>query len=126
MAAHWDRATYEAALGPEGAPRIILVSEERGRITGFVVAHIIDSEWEIENIVVAEAAQRSGLGSQLLRSLLEVARQRKASAVFLEVRESNASARALYTKAGFLLSGRRKGYYRNRDEDAILYRLDHP
>lgn len=125
-AAHWEPATYDAALGPAGASRIILVSEERGRITGLVVAHIIDSEWEIENIVVAETAQRSGLGSQLLRSLLEVARQRRASAVFLEVRESNAAARALYTKFGFLLGGPRKAYYRNPDEDAILYRLDNP
>ena len=50
--------------------------------------------------------------------------RRGAGAVFLEVRESNRAARALYEKWAFLESGRRRGYYKDPEEDAILYRLD--
>lgn len=124
-AAHWGQSTYEAALAGKSL-RTILVAEEDGRINGFVVAQIAVSEWEVENIVVAEGARRSGLGTQLLRGLLEEAHRDGADAVLLEVRESNSGARALYARAGFLESGRRKSYYRNPEEDAILYRLDHP
>lgn len=102
------------------------MAESNGRVTGFVVARIIASEWEIENISVAEESQRSGVGTRLLSGLLEQAHLCRASAVYLEVRESNAAAHALYTKTGFCPDGRRKDYYRNPDEDAILYRLDHP
>ena len=50
--------------------------------------------------------------------------QEGAAAVFLEVRESNRAARALYEKWAFLESGRRRGYYKDPEEDAILYRID--
>ena len=53
-----------------------------------------------------------------------MARARGAKAVFLEVRESNQAARALYEKWAFLESGRRRRYYQEPDEDAILYRID--
>lgn len=124
-AAHWNRATYEAALA-SASSRTILVAESNGRISSFVVAHILGSEWEIENVVVADGAQRSGLGTELLRALLVEAHQHGTDAIYLEVRESNTAARGLYMKAGFSESGRRKSYYRNPEEDAILYRLDHP
>ena len=82
-----------------------------------------DREWEIENIAVAGPARRRGLGTRLLGELLDLARGRGADAVFLEVRESNHAARALYEKWAFLESGRRRGYYKDPEEDAILYRL---
>jgi [ribosomal protein S18]-alanine N-acetyltransferase len=66
------------------------------------------------------------LGTQLLRYLLKEVRQKGAQTVFLEVRESNRAAFALYRKCGFQQSGRRKAYYRQPTEDAILYQLDFP
>jgi ribosomal-protein-alanine acetyltransferase len=125
-AAHWDRTAYDLAFAEAGPPRTVLVVEKDGTVAGFVIARIIESDWEIENVVVSPAEQRAGLGSMLLRSLLEQARLQKASAIFLEVRESNAAARAAYSKAGFCESGRRTSYYQNPAEDAVLYRLDNP
>ena len=122
-AAHWSQAQYDAILNaPHATERLILVSEE-GSVTGFVVAHTATDEWELENIVVAESTRCRGLGCQLVQALLDVARQQHARAIFLEVRESNASARALYRACGFEESGRRPNYYSCPTEDAILYTL---
>ncbi len=88
---------------------------------GFLVAQRVDYEWELQNIVVAQSARRKGLGKRLLEGLLDQAAQTN-GAVFLEVRESNTAARNLYEKAGFELSGRRKSYYVDPSEDAVVYR----
>ena len=77
----------------------------------------------MENIVVSPAARRTGIGKRLLDALLQAARETNNAAVFLEVRESNHEARAFYEHVGFKLDGRRKSYYFNPSEDAILYRL---
>ena len=88
-----------------------------------MIARVVDREWEIENIAVAGPAHRRGLGTRLVGQLLDLARGRSAVGVFLEVRESNHAARALYEKWAFLESGRRHRYYKDPEEDAILYRL---
>jgi ribosomal-protein-alanine N-acetyltransferase len=87
------------------------------------VAHAVAGEWEIENIAVAGPARRRGLGTRLLGEFLKLAGGERASAVFLEVRESNRAARLLYEKWSFEESGRRSGYYTQPQEDAIVYRL---
>jgi ribosomal-protein-alanine acetyltransferase len=92
-------------------------------ILAFLIARRIEAEWELENLVVAEAARRGGLGKRLVNELIARAAATGARAIFLEVRESNAAARSLYHSAGFELSGRRENYYANPHEDAILYRL---
>jgi len=122
-AAHWTAQQYEALFGGQGPERIALIIEDEPGLAGFVIARVMDREWEIENIAVAGPARRRGLGTRLLGELLDQARSRGADAVFLEVRESNRAARALYEKWAFLESGRRRGYYKDLEEDAILYRL---
>jgi ribosomal-protein-alanine N-acetyltransferase len=120
-AAHWSRAQYEAIFQPDTPPRLCLVAEN-GPMQAFLVAQTAGPEWDLENIVVASSARRQGLGTQLLRGLLERARQRHALAVVLEVRASNAAARALYQACGFVEAGARPGYYQNPQEDAIICR----
>ena len=136
-AAHWSREQYENlfAGGQQPSERFAwIVEDEHGAqpanaagaelaILGFLVAHRIDPEWELENIVVAETARRSGAGTALLAQLVACARAEGGREMFLEVRESNRSARAFYLKAGFEETGLRKSYYLNPNEDAILYRL---
>lgn len=135
-AAHWTKERYRQAVCPAtGDPkRLVLVAEaattpeamgrgDSGGIQGFLVARHLASEWELENIVVAAAARRKELGRQLIEALLGHAREADSEAVFLEVRESNTAARRLYEKAGFQQMGRRKSYYANPAEDAILYRV---
>jgi [ribosomal protein S18]-alanine N-acetyltransferase len=123
-AAHWSEQQYRQAIDAGEAQRLVLVLEDAaapGKILGFLVARQIAPEWELENIVVAAEVRRNGLGKRLLEGLLKHARDRNTTRVFLEVRESNRSARALYQQAGFKQTGRRKSYYINPLEDAFLY-----
>ena len=136
-AAHWTELQYHQLFQPrsgashqrlvlivEGWQTDISIADERAEmvVLAFLVARHVASEWELENIVVAETARRMGLGKQLLEALLTRATETKSDAVFLEVRESNASARALYESSGFEPTGHRTAYYTNPFEDAVLYR----
>ena len=131
-AAHWTEAEYERMfeMSAPSATRIFLVAEREPRIglrdeispvLGFLVARQIAPEWELENIVIAPEVRAKGIGTGLMQELLARAKQTHSEAVFLEVRESNVAARALYAKLDFRETGRRKSYYVNPIEDAILY-----
>jgi len=121
-AAHWSQAQYDAILNaPHATERLVLIAEVEAGPSGFLVARSASDEWEIENVVVAEFARRRGLGRKLVESLRDAARPRGARALFLEVRESNLAALALYESCGFKKTGRRIGYYSCPTEDAILY-----
>jgi ribosomal-protein-alanine acetyltransferase len=122
-AAHWSREQYDQVFGGDPARRVALVIEEAVGMQGFLVARQVAAEWEIENIAVAGAARRRGLGTRLLGQFLDQARSEGATAVFLEVRESNRAARSLYEKWAFTESGRRPRYYAQPEEDAVVYRL---
>ncbi len=122
-AAHWSREQYDRVFGGGSPRRVAWVIEEVVGMQGFLVAHQVADEWEIENIAVAGAARRRGLGTRLLGQFLDQARSEGATAVFLEVRESNRAARSLYEKWAFVEGGRRSRYYTQPEEDAIVYRL---
>jgi ribosomal-protein-alanine N-acetyltransferase len=132
FAAHWSEQSYGAAFEAKAAPRIALVVDDgqgqRNSLLGFLFARIngLDFEdpgCELENIVVAAGSQRQGFGKMLLQALIAAAGARKAESIFLEVRESNAAARALYKDCGFSITGRRKSYYKDPPEDALQYTL---
>jgi ribosomal-protein-alanine acetyltransferase len=107
-------------------PRTALVVEQDGSVVGFIVGRQAPNEWEIENIAVTGAARRCGLGSRLVGELLDLVRNYGGKAVFLEVRESNRAARALYEKWAFIEVGRRKMYYQNPGEDALVLKFKFP
>jgi ribosomal-protein-alanine acetyltransferase len=133
-AGHWTEAQYRQVFQPESPARLVLVlesaplgasvlkSDASSGIFGFLVAQHLAPEWELENLVVAPRARRKGLAKRLLNALLAAAKKTNTTAVFLEVRDSNAAARALYEKAGFRQVGRRYSYYTSPSEDAVLYR----
>jgi [ribosomal protein S18]-alanine N-acetyltransferase len=131
-AAHWTEQQYQQIFESEGmAERLCLVaengfahhaaSEAASGIAGFLIARRVDHDWELENIVVAPASRRNGLGQRLLEDFLVRVRENDSDNVFLEVRESNVAARHLYEKMGFHETGRRRSYYVNPHEDAVLY-----
>lgn len=127
-AAHWTEADYESALTNASPPRLLLVAELEQQVEGFLVARSAHaSEWEIENVVVAEVLRRAGIGALLLNAFLEHAQAQRTAdeslKIHLEVRESNVAARNLYEKSGFRLDTRRAAYYRDPKEDALLYSL---
>ncbi len=121
-ASRWSPEQYERIFATAAPRRVKLVIEETNGVQGFLIAQVIASEWEIENIAIAADARRRGLGTRLLGEFLDHARAEGAQAVFLEVRESNQAARSLYEKWAFVESGRRIRYYQNPQEDAIAYR----
>src|ERR1700687_1300596 len=132
-AGHWTEQQYHQTFASAGPPRLLLVVEassspgpksgaEGPSILGFLIAHHLAPEWELENIVVAPAARHRGIGKRLLEALFDAARETNSFAVFLEVRESNTAARTLYESLGFEQTARRPSYYTSPSEDAILYR----
>jgi ribosomal-protein-alanine N-acetyltransferase len=103
-----------------------LIAERLGVIEGYLVARAVAGEGEILNLAVAPEVRGQGLGALLLEAALERLMAAGAREVFLEVREGNAPAQALYHRRGFRAIGRRARYYRNPVEDAIVLRLALP
>jgi ribosomal-protein-alanine N-acetyltransferase len=94
------------------------VAEIDGRIAGFVVSRSVHLEREILNLAVAPEWRRCGVAKALLEQQLA-----RGATHFLEVRESNLAARALYHTLGFQEIGRRLGYYDRPAESAIVMRM---
>ena len=101
----------------------LLVAIYGDRLIGYVGAYTVCRETDIVTVAVAPDMRRRGVGKQLLATLID-ALSGDSDALFLEVRESNASARALYTGMGFAEVGKRRGYYKLPTEDAILYKKE--
>jgi ribosomal-protein-alanine acetyltransferase len=124
-AAHWSRQQWLDIFKTEIPARLAWIAEERvsgreARAAGFLVAQNGGAEWELENIAVLPEFRRKGLGRQLLSTLTAQARVLGAERMLLEVRGSNEEAIGLYRSEGFELLGRRRGYYRNPEEDALI------
>ena len=115
----WTLGNYADALAAGNSLTVLVLDD---RVAGAAaVLHVID-EAELLEIVVDPSCQGRGLGKALLQEVMGLARRNGAARVFLEVRESNARARKMYTSFGFAETGRRKNYYPapNGREDAIL------
>ena len=110
----------------------VLVAEERGELggdgagrpLGYVVAMVAGQEAEIADLAVSPDARRRGIGRALIDRLLADLEAEGVESVFLEVRESNRGARALYESRAFRGFGRRRGYYRLPVEDALLLKRE--
>lgn len=92
---------------------------------GFGIVRTIADEAEIITMAVLPEARNQGIGHAIVKGMLDQAKTQKAASVFLEVRESNTAAIALYKKTGFTPIAVRKKYYRNLDnldENAIIMR----
>jgi ribosomal-protein-alanine N-acetyltransferase len=93
-----------------------------GEVSGYVVAWFVADEGEIANLAVDPSGWGTGIGQALLDAALTEGERRGASAVYLEVRDSNERARRLYRSRRFEEVGRRRGYYQRPVEDAIVLR----
>jgi ribosomal protein S18 acetylase RimI-like enzyme len=122
-AAHWGEDEYARLAAGDDKRHIVSVAEEAGLVQGFLVGSCAGPEWEIENVVVAEAARRCGTGRELVLDYIRRGRAGGADAIFLEVRRSSHHARKLYEKCGFVEIGCRKHYYNDPPDDAVVYKL---
>ena len=128
----WSEDSFTTALALERM--LVLVADEldgngRGRdgvarLAGYVVALVVGPDAEIADLAVAPASRRRGVGQALLERASAELAQRGVRSLYLEVRESNLGARTLYEANGFRSVGRRRGYYRQPVEDALLLKRE--
>lgn len=126
-AAQWTVQQYRNIFAVNLPQRIALIMQENSdSLGGFIVGRCLGEEWEVENIVIAAAQRKHGLGTRLLQEFMQHAKSEGAHSIGLEVRESNHAAQALYRKLGFSEISRRKNYYSAPEEDALIYQLIFP
>jgi ribosomal-protein-alanine N-acetyltransferase len=100
------------------------VTEVDGRVAAVLVLWFIIDEAHIATIAVHPDFRRQGLGEQILLHALRAVQDEGARRAFLEVRAGNTAAQALYRKYGFEVTGVRRGYYKDNNEDALLMNLE--
>jgi [ribosomal protein S18]-alanine N-acetyltransferase len=113
----WSLAMFVLELSkPSG---ICLTALEDGEIVGYLVCSRYDTVWHLMNVAVEPSRQRQGIASALLERLFEQA-DRPNEQYTLEVRTSTESAIRLYERFGFRAAGRRRAYYHDNREDALI------
>jgi len=120
-AANWTEANLRDMAGRSEA--VAFASEAGGEVIGFVIGRHAGEEAEILNLAVKPANRRKGEGAALLRATLEEFRAKEVRRVFLEVRESNKKGMAFYVKHGFARMGKRRAYYREPEEAAVVMEM---
>jgi len=115
----WPERSFRFEVTDNPASRA-WVFELDGTILGMIVIWLLVDEAHIATIATHPNHRRQGIASRLLIHALEELKAEGAVTSVLEVRESNIPAQEMYRKFGFVESGRRRHYYRDNDEDAIL------
>ena len=101
-----------------------LVATEEDRVTGYIGSQTVMDETDMMNVAVHPDYRRKGIAEALVNGLVEALKRKESRCLTLEVRASNVPAIALYEKLGFSEIGRRKNYYRNPREDALILRKE--
>jgi len=115
----WSRGAFTYEIERNRVARC-WVMREHDRVVGYLCLWEVADELHITNVAVHPASRRRGIGRALLAHVLDDAVRRALSMVGLEVRPTNAEARALYESFGFRVVGRRSGYYYDTGEDALV------
>ena len=121
----WPAAAFSELLDMQHS-RITVAVDEQDVPVGYCVLLAMADEGEIANSAVALALRGRGVGARLLDQALLAAQHEGIRSVYLEVRTSNHAARDLYASRDFVAVGRRRAYYRNPLEDALVLRRNCP
>jgi len=113
----WSLAMFVLELSK--ASGICLAAMFEGRLVGYLVCSRYDTVWHLMNVAVDDRLRRQGIATALLERLFELA-DKPSEQYTLEVRASNASAIRLYERFGFRAAGRRRAYYHDNREDALI------
>jgi [ribosomal protein S18]-alanine N-acetyltransferase len=121
----WSRWTFLAELTQPISNFWVIgpTPPEPWKVWGYVIFWLAAEEMHILNLAVHPDHRRRGIARKLLSEALEQTRAQGAHVAWLEVRPSNTAARVLYESFGFKEVGRRRGYYDDTKEDAILLAL---
>ena len=101
-----------------------LVAMEGDRLAGYVGSQTVIDETDMMNVATHPDFRRKGVAEALVLELVALLREKGSHCLTLEVRASNDPAIGLYEKLGFQQVGRRKNYYRNPKEDALILRKE--
>jgi [ribosomal protein S18]-alanine N-acetyltransferase len=118
----WRESTFRGLLRRKDTD--LLAATRSDLLIGYAIAWTVIDQAELGNIAVAREARGLGAGGLLLRAMLDRLRHRRATECFLEVRESNKIAREMYLSYGFTEVGRRRAYYSEPVEDALVMRIE--
>jgi ribosomal-protein-alanine N-acetyltransferase len=121
----WPASAFRDLLGRAYA-RLRVAQDASATVQGYCVLLRAADEGEIANICTAPEVRGRGVGGRLLDDALAAADGSAVAAVYLEVRTSNLAARGLYESRGFRMVGRRRSYYQQPTEDALVLRRSHP
>ena len=101
-----------------------LVALEADTVVGYIGSQTVMGETDMMNVAVHPDHRRKGVAVSLIHALVQKLKECESHCLTLEVRASNAPAIALYEKLGFTEAGRRRNYYRNPKEDALILRKE--
>jgi len=119
----WSRGAFLYEIEQNRVARCWVLRDDH-RVAGYLCLWEIGDELHVTNIAVHPGLRRRGLARRLLGAVLDDGRNRRLRAVTLEVRPTNDEARALYESFGFRVVGRRRGYYYDTGEDALIMESD--
>ena len=124
FATPWPEAAFvEEMKGLHGQCVVLRpADDEKAPIAGYMCFWILEGELIINNVAIATAWRRLGLGRRLMEHAFDAARRSGCHAAYLEVRPSNVAALTLYARFGFSVISRRRGYYSDNLEDALVMR----
>ena len=127
----WGWSAYYAELQSSNRALMLvarvqhpLEQAESYNLAGYIVARVAAAELHINNVAVRPSYRGKGIGAELLRRILFAGKELGAYTAFLEVRSGNSAAQSLYEKCGFELIGRRRSYYTDPPEDALVMSAD--
>ena len=119
----WTEAQLVDSLSQSGAVGLV-AQEDDDIVVGHLIGRTVVDEGEILTLAVAPERRRRGIAARLLTEALAIMAGRGVGRVWLAVRASNDAAQALYQEHGFAPAGRRRGYYREPVEDALVLRRE--
>lgn len=114
----WSEEDFEGMIRSENAR--YYVAEKEGTILGGCGLYIVLEEASITNVVIRREARNQGVGTELMRHMMEMCGRDGVKAFTLEVRVSNKAAIHMYEKVGFVSEGIRPGFYEKPVEDAMI------
>ena len=118
----WSEKSIASEL--ENALSLWLVAVEGDEVIGYVGSQTVLGWTDMMNVAVHPDHRRKGVGEKLVLALEDALKEQESTCLTLEVRASNQPAKSLYEKLGFSEVGRRKNYYRNPKEDALIMRKE--
>jgi ribosomal-protein-alanine N-acetyltransferase len=119
----WSKESFESEI-KNNKHAIYIVVKQENKVIGYGGMWKIFEEGHITNVAIHPDFRRKRIGSALMEAMIKTAVDNEITLLTLEVRESNIPAQRLYSKFGFEVVGKRKNYYADNNEDALIMNVE--